>query len=145
MILWFFDFDQFLNIWAIIVNARISFSNRIPNIECLKNCNLSRLKISKARNIFLLFVDWNKIEFIHTCFQIMNIDINDIFISIKYAWFNERLIKSTDIWFKWTKSLDFLYTKEFNYNLFKYNDCNFDNNRFWSRFCVPNLFFFRQH
>lgn len=96
--------------------------DRIPNIECLKNCNLSRLKISKARNIFLLFVDWNKIEFIHTCFQIMNIDINDIFISIKYAWFNERLIKSTDIWFKWTKSLDFLYTKEFNYSLFKYND-----------------------
>lgn len=27
----------------------------------------------------------------------MNIDINDIFISIKYARFNERLIKSTDI------------------------------------------------
>lgn len=71
--------------------------DRIPNIECLKNCNLSRLKISKARNIFLFFVDWNKIEFIHTCFQIMNIDINDIFISIKYAWFNERLIKS--IWY----------------------------------------------
>lgn len=71
--------------------------DRIPNIECLKNCNLSRLKISKARNIFLLFVDWNKIEFIHTCFQIMNIDINDIFISIKYAWFNERLIKSTNL------------------------------------------------
>lgn len=28
----------------------------------------------------------------------------------------------SDIWFEWTKLLDFLYTKEFNYNLFKYND-----------------------
>lgn len=52
----------------------------------------------------------------------MNIDMKDIFISIKYAWFNERLIKSSDIGSEWTKLLDFLYTKEFNYSLFKYND-----------------------